>query len=355
MTDRSQTIHITPKVLDFGTRIVALAHVTSVAITKSRPFMPVGVVLLLGGIGLIGFEIVQRGLVELLKGGSTRIWIALVASGLGIFAQVYQRRGLVVSIADGSRVRIDANRNDFCQSLVTRIGEAMLVKPEANLHYVVDVPAQTIEIAADGHGHGAMAPVGAGAPPSAGPAEHRAPDRRPLAAPPSNWAPPANWPPQPQSIPHEAPVARDTSQAHAPVNGQAAQSRFSQPATIKPYTNGSERTLQGAIRAAHGNGSGLTPATAGPIPASAISSPPVTGPRDLDMLIDFVSQSEIQHKDALLNLLKVVDDYAKGGPTHRDDAFEHWKSFSSYVHQYLTDIDGLAPLTERAGRRFERR
>ena len=78
-------------------------------------------------------------------------------------------------------------------------------------------------------------------------------------------------------------------------------------------------------------------------------SPPL---RDREMLLDFVRRSDVQHKAALLELLAVVEDYLKGGGTVREDAASHWLSFSGYVHQYLTSVEGLVPLTDRAGRPF---
>ena len=74
--------------------------------------------------------------------------------------------------------------------------------------------------------------------------------------------------------------------------------------------------------------------------------------RDFQMLMDLVRRSELQHKTALLELLAVVEDYLKGGGTVQEDAVAHWRSFADYVHEYLTEIDGLAPLTDRVGRPF---
>ena len=78
------------------------------------------------------------------------------------------------------------------------------------------------------------------------------------------------------------------------------------------------------------------------------------GNRDLAQLIDFILRSEIQHKDTLLELLRVVEDHEMGGRTSREDALAHWKSFSDYVIQYLTGVDGLPVLTAQTARSLTR-
>lgn len=363
MADTRQVLHITPRVLDFGGRIVALHHVTSVAIRRSRPFFALGLVLMLAGAGFVGFEIWQRGFGELLKGGSTPLWLALVAVGIGIFAQIYQRRGLVISLSDRTQIPLEANREDFCQNLLTRFSEAIKARPDAPLHYVVDVGAQTIEIASDSDGPpfpGTTAVL-----PAAPPQDRRPPDARLPGSPPANWSQAAGKPPAAMPLPHERPPASDMpfssanplrpaagaptgaapplGQASRPPNGGAATAEWSQQ-SAKParptYVNG--------------NGNGHTPPATGvlrPLTPTPLSNPA----QDIDQLMELVRRADVQHKDALLNLLGVVDDYVKGGATMQEDAVEHWQSFASYVHQYLADVDGLVPLTERAGRRFEQR
>ncbi len=358
MADTTQVLHITPRVLDFGGRIVALQHVTSVAIRKSRPFLPFGLVVMLAGAGFVGFELWQRGFSDLLKGGSTPLWLALVGIGLGIFAQVYQRRGLVISLADRTQIPIDANREDFCRSLLARFSEAIQARADAPLHYTVDVGAQTIEIASD---DGRPLP-GASAVPVAPPYDRRQPDARVPGAPPANWSQGGGRPPGAMPLPHERPAANDMPFSSAngirPPSGDVmATPAFGQASRS---TNGStvptDRPAQAATtaRPIYANGNGHAPSTGSVLrPAPHVTA--YNPAQDIDQLMDLVRRADVQHKDALLNLLGVVDDYVKGGATVQEDAVDHWQSFSSYVHQYLSDVDGLLPLTERAGRRFEQR
>jgi hypothetical protein len=73
------------------------------------------------------------------------------------------------------------------------------------------------------------------------------------------------------------------------------------------------------------------------------------GQHDLAALMEHVRRADVQHKEALLDLLRVVEDYYRGRAT-REDAVAHWRSFADYVVQYLSDVDGLIAYTERFGR-----
>ena len=66
-------------------------------------------------------------------------------------------------------------------------------------------------------------------------------------------------------------------------------------------------------------------------------------------LMDLVRRADVQHKEALLDLLKVVEDHYRGRAS-REDAIAHWRSFADYVVQYLGDVDGLIAHSERFGR-----
>jgi hypothetical protein len=65
--------------------------------------------------------------------------------------------------------------------------------------------------------------------------------------------------------------------------------------------------------------------------------------------MEHVRRADVQHKEALLDLLRVVDDHYRGRAS-REDALAHWRSFADYVVQYLSDVDGLIAHTERFGR-----
>lgn len=80
---------------------------------------------------------------------------------------------------------------------------------------------------------------------------------------------------------------------------------------------------------------------------------PAAGPSRLDdiaRLVAAVQSGDVPHKETLLTLLAVVEDYVKGGPTPREDAVAYWKSFSDYVFQYLSRLEPIPTLTRSTGR-----
>ena len=85
------------------------------------------------------------------------------------------------------------------------------------------------------------------------------------------------------------------------------------------------------------------------LPASALPTPRDEAAHDLAGLMEHVRRADVQHKEALLEMLKVVEDYYRGRAS-REDAVAHWRSFADYTVQYLGDVDGLLVLTERFGR-----
>lgn len=387
MSEIMYRFEITPNVIDFGTRIIAVRHIAGIEVRRSRPFMLLGLVLMLVGGVLIGVEIVQDGTAALLKGGSTRIWVALVAAGLGIFAQVYQRRGLLISLSDRSRIRIDASRDDFLQGTIERLSEAMRAGPTARFHYAVDARAQTIEdLVVDTLSEAALRArpnvASSQAPPT--PIVHTAPGGSaplgklaaqhsysassvpPFSAPSSSGTGISNRPrPSLNGTTQDVSAGPPpSSQRNSYVNGagNSPVTARTPQSTQGPPSDGLSPSQFAAIdNASASQGTAYGSETKGAVPHGMASARRASVGvsagigHDLDALMEFVRRADVQHKDALLNLLSVVDDYAKGGPTLQDDAFDHWRSFAGYVTQYLSNIYGLQELTERAGRRFERR
>ena len=147
-----------------------------------------------------------------------------------------------------------------------------------------------------------------------------------------NIAPLANGHADPaRSLPHERPAGIPPGYVR---NGHAPQDA--------PANSGAPGAAAGEAMPR------IVPQQAGSRPVREPSNPL----RDMEALVDFVRRSDVQHKTALIELLAVVEDYLKGGSTVRDDAVAHWQSFAGYAHQYLAAVDGLLPLTDRAGRPF---
>ena len=62
MTEHQDRLDITPRVVDLGDRVIQLHHVVSVGRQALYPFRPLGGLLVLAGIGLIGNGLAMRGL-----------------------------------------------------------------------------------------------------------------------------------------------------------------------------------------------------------------------------------------------------------------------------------------------------
>jgi len=359
-------IEITARTLDFGARVVAVGHITSVTYTRGRPFMGPGLALIALALAGIGYEVaLSKGLAAIQAGGSTAIWLGLVALGVGVFALVYQRRRLVIACADGGKISLPVGREEFAKAFVARLGEAMRADLNAPLHYRVDPKAETIEIltpadltlpalAPDRPELRSEGPNGAmGLPMAGGRHASQTPVR-------GNGALPHEWPASVRSNGHGAPVGTSgtfTANSRGPAQSEPAaawpphagtpDSRIGWPAEGPPFATplAGGASPKGAATATHGQ----PHAEARPSQQPAGATSPR---RELDALIALVTRADIPHKRALLDLLAVVDDHLKGGRTERADAVAHWQSFASYVDQYLTGVEGLQALTRRVGRTF---
>ena len=370
MAQSETTFEISRDIIEFGDRVVAVRQVVFAGCRHSHPWRPVGVGLLMLSIAGFAYETAMvDGLTTLKAGGSTKLWLAFVLAGISVFAIVYQRRALVLALADGSKIRLQGGSNEFQERVVACIGDAIKAAPGAAFHVSVDLRAQTI----DGLGYsdqdaGAQATAVTRQPHTQATAQARTIDRTDVTAntrmrlQQTASAGPANG----RSL-EPMGVTRNEPERHAPA-GHA------------PGTNGYPHVVGGIDGRNDTSGPGMAPAWLPQVATTSIDTfpggqhPPLAGHsgthsaaqqagvrplrdasnplRDMETLIDFVRRSDIQHKAALLDLLGVAQDYLQGGATVRDDAIAHWHSFSAYVHQYLAAVDGLVPLTERASRPF---
>ncbi len=351
MAQSDTTFEISRDVIDFGDRVVALRQIVVAECRRSHPLRPLGIALLLIAVAGLGYEaLMGAGLPTLKAGGSSTLWLAFVLAGISVFAIVYQRRLLVIALADGSKIRLRGGSNEFQERVVACIADALKANTGETFSVAVDLRAQTI----------------AGVPETIQEAEV------PTAATSSSW------PTQPHAQAHNrnGPPGYGSpgygSPGYGPAENGAMPSRNSLDSRsgISP-----SRPSSGRMPDPNPASNGVFPVGAHPAspipgsysaPAADVNAVPsdahqpglrpqrdASNPlRDMETLLDFMRRSDIQHKSALLELLGVAQDYLQGGGTARDDAMAHWQSFSAYVHQYLASVDGLVPLTERAGRPF---
>ncbi len=357
MAESVTTFEINRDIIDFGDRIVAVRQIASAGCRRSHPVRLAGLGLMVFALAGLAYEAAMNdGMAALRTGGSTKLWLAFVLAGIAVFAIVYQRRALVIALADGSKIRLQGGTNDFQERVVACIGDAMKSSPDETFRVVVDLRAQTI-------GNFGLAGHEAASHPTAAPR-----------SPPSQTSAHTNTQPQARTIdgadvspttrlrphypgqqyPAQFPASGESANglAHEPIK---TRSPMPVPGTVSGWPTHTAIVPTDAAPVTHGAHSvgvsgPITPTD--PHPALRPQRDASNPLRDMDTLIDFVRRSDIQHKSALLELLAVAQDYLQGGATVRDDAIAHWQSFSGYVHQYLVTVDGLLLLTERAGRPF---
>ncbi|MDX2159421.1 MAG: hypothetical protein SFW09_23185 [Hyphomicrobiaceae bacterium] len=368
MAEQPDKLAISPRSIDTGSGVIQMAHVTSATYGTGYPFRIVGLGLIGLAIALVGSELLRggTGAFALKSGGSPMLWLAFGAAGIGLFLTVFAQRFLLIRTVDGARVRVAARDDQAAAAIIGRIREAM----EAG-----SPSLPTSRHAGDALPHAAKgAPIGI---------PMQEPALQPRTGPPRTM---------PAGLPHSGPprdaMVHDPHGGHLPTTQPVGQSRRAEG--YVNGANGAQGHAEGGYPAAganprralaeyvpprmqaerplFGTGAGLPQgeqAHAGSLehrlqqqgmrePLALPSAAPLPIPRDdpvgdLHQLMEHVRHADVQHKEALLDLLRVVDDHYMGRAS-REDAVSHWRSFADYAAQYLGGVDGLMGLTERFGR-----
>jgi hypothetical protein len=358
MADQDDKLDITPRVIETGTQVIQIAHVTSAGFGTVHPFRPVGLALILVGAGLVATEFIRGGMgaFTLSRAGSPMLWVAFAAAGIGLFLTVFARRFLIVRTVDGARSNLPAGDEEAATEVIGRIRAA------------IEAGAGAPMVA----GHVPGLEAGQGSPLSIGV------DRATRTGPPQRSLPPASQGsgqvrglPSPDPRMAGAGQTQPIGQSRRPdgyVNGHGG--THGDPAHGQPDGGDHRRQLSEYVPPRGAGEHSLPPHDTGPLqmdhgergqrgpmaPRDLYGSPPVSSnlphredpAQDLRRLIEHVRLANVQHKEALLELLKVVDDHYLGRAS-REDALAHWRSFADYVAQYLGNVEGLLPLTERFG------
>ena len=346
MAEFQSKLEITAKVVDLGDRVIQLHHIVSAGVHARHPFRLLGLLLIAAGAGLIASEWFMNGTAafKLQSGGSLPLWIGFCAAGIGLFLSLYARRNLLIRTTDGVRIVLPANDDETATALIRQLRHAM-----------------------ESAGPPALYNQAQGAPQTLGAPEHAAVTQKAGAT--------LGLPQHPQQalvrtpLHGEAGASMTVAGRHTEgyANGHAGRGAFQQtsgadglPLGEAPSHN-NRRPAQGQHLAVHGALAERRAVTSDPFQQPAAREPlalpatlPVSqsrddGQQDLSALMDHVRRADVQHKEALLDLLRVVDDYYRGRAT-REDAVAHWRSFADYVVQYLNEVDGLIGYTERFGR-----
>lgn len=331
MPEQQDKLEITPWVVDLGHRIIQLRHVVSIGRHALHPFRPLGVLLLLAGLGLIGGEMMMRGAIafELQSGGSLPLWLGFGAVGIGLFLLLYARRVLLIRTSDGGRVELAASSDEAAAALMLRVRNAMEAGSGLGVGHVPQGTQQahgSADVAGSAH---AVLPVAT--------QHHQSPTIRPQVS---------------------SDAADTIRRAESYTNGHTGRGAFGGAVPPEGIPTGEVETTAyqraGSSTASHASTGAIARRQQSSEPLALPSTIPAGLPRDdgsqeLAALMEHVRRSDVQHKEALLDLLRVVEDHYRGRAS-REDAIAHWRSFADYVVQYLGSVDGLIGRTERFGR-----
>lgn len=389
MAQAPQKLTITPRTIDTGADVINTHHVTSARFGAAYPFRVAGLALLALAAALIVTQVIFGGedSFSLKAGGSRYLWMAFAAAGVGSFLTIFARRQLVIRTLDGQRLTLSAGDEQASMAAISQIRDAIEASGtrlavaqhlDHERSQAVPLAAAPGDVAQDhAKAQGAIIrqlPATGSSGPAAGRAiaagEQRAAlpiatqplaaSRRPEGylnghAAPSQGTPGHSGPGPlegggfglPPADAASAPARRQLSEYVPPRNqpGNPLDRPQGTRADGLPFTDPAA-AVAGDPRAMHQREPLALP-SAGPV----LRQDPVA---DLHQLIEHVRRADVQHKDALVDLLKVVDDHYRGRAT-REEALAHWRSFADYVIQYLGNVDGLIGLTERFGRHMQLR
>lgn len=372
------SIEITPKVVDLGASIVPLASVTRAGVVVQHPLQTPGTWLLVIAGVLLAFDASPFGSgLKLLPRPSVLMWMVCGLTSLAVFMLAYARRRFVIATADGGKVVLPQTDAQFSAAVTNCIREAIEHGTAAGPHYRIDLAQKSIAtlapapagavasgaapgLAAGETGAGASAAIvvpGAGAalPGAQGPARAGGFAGMPGLGMPGGVAGPAGM--AAGAFGH---VRDTTGPTTGPPTGPQANGAY-RNGNDAPHGTDLLRRLDGVIGgqqpqgAPQMNGLGMPGALPAGRPGGVpggLAAPATDdgGLRDLAFLMQVVDRANLQHKEALLDLLRVVEDHKRGGPTSPEDARAHWQSFAEYVQQYLGNVDGLPEATLRFGR-----
>lgn len=390
MSREFSKLEVTSRLVDFGSSVVQLAQVTRAGVIVRHPLRSFGVAFVIAAAALIAAGMRDGLHMPFPPKPSLELWAACGLGGIGVFMIAYASRRLTIVTADGMRIVLPFVDQQFAMAVLECLREA-IEAPEAHHHFRIDMAAKVITpmtraeappiaarpllpVEAPAAREPAVIPTpadiraaipardpasGTGHPMASNGSARRLSDF-PFPAPSSRDAAPAGFGSSPPAPVTNGAFGHDwrevhSTPAHGPPgyqNGASPPGTLEQdlirrieslPASIQPASNGMAAPLQPM---------GMPGPQARRDPISVPYQPVATdsGLGDLRNLMRFITLGSLQHKEALLDLLRVVEDHKLGGPTTREDADAHWQSFAEYVQEYLTSYDGLPELTARTGR-----
>jgi hypothetical protein len=352
-TVRSGKLEITPRIIDFGDRIIQLSQVSSIVVDFVYPWRGAAFVAFV--VALVAFTpgnpVAELFWLMGLPSGA----LAILAALIGLYLLYLRDEFLLITTSDGRRLQISAKR-DLLLAILDRVRDAMLFEPGRDVRYIVNLNAEKIEIGTLLDQRTASVVKSPGATAVAG-------DVGGMGGFSNGAAPPgrANGAGRPvdvrvQQSPNGATAFHMDGGTtgggpprgagrNGPDNGAASSA---QP-TFAASQMGA--TAPSNIRTASVTGSPGGIAVAGDANHARMStSVEVVAASEISALVDLITRQEIAHKAELVKLLQTVQSHLHAGPHQRAEAERGWRAFSDYAGRYLGHLDGVLSVVERIGR-----
>lgn len=304
-TVASGQIAITPRVIDFGHRLIQMGQVSRVDLGLIYPGRGSAIV----SVALcFGFLVVAGGA----RGSDPAMFLMLaVLAAIGA-AWNWQRseQFLLITTSDGRRLQISADRA-FLLQILARIRDAMQFEPHRDIRYTVNFAAKNIEIGSVFDQSSATvvdSPGGQAIAGDVGPASQDSTKPNDSAF--NNAATNGSF--RNGGMANSA--ARGATYTIATLPPAAAYAPTIQPAPVARSANVSNAV--GGI------------AVAGDIGPGARVHASVSLHDELGQLIALLERHNIAHRAEIVQLLRVVEGHVAAGPARRADALATWRHFA---------------------------
>lgn len=343
MEERYAQLEITPKIIDFGTRVVQMRNVASAGLEMVYPWRWLAKYLYLLALLLIGTSLTaMQGAISRYGGSDTSILITTVVGVIalvsGIAVSVKGTLLLVLHLAGNQKVVVQEAEPEFLQTLLDRIRETMLASGDTSVRYVVDMTSQSIETQPllDRSGAPMAHDGGTVRPHINGHAASNGADAHPSHA----HGVEANGGAQSAARAHHNgiayPLPHSAAEAHASSHAAAAHP------TAHAATRGGTNTRRSAPAMNSPSGG----ATVAPVPTQASVS------QDLHHMIALIEHARVPDQERVIEYLRLLQQLAEAGPARASEARATWLTFFDYAAKALAGVDGFMPVAERVHRWF---
>lgn len=333
MEERYSKLEITPKLIDFGSRVVQMKLVSSAGIGTIYPWRFLSKPLwLLGALAAVGGYMSLRTVFNPLtrqmeSQGGLPILLGLALLLLGLVAWFYQQQLVVIHLAGNERIVLEDARLAFLETIVKRIREAMIAPADAPIQYTINVAAETINTS------------------SLVDLSHTVDQSRTTIA---NSSGVVVASPGAAAVggSNSGPIATQafgnlTSTGVGKANGSTSGERMPAPAFSSTQPAPIVQAATGAV-ALGGSAYGSTFSTQ------------VGVSHDLEQMIAMVQRAQLQHQEQIVEYLRLLQRIVETSREPSADARQTWLKFVEWAGTALSGIEGFMVLAQRVHRWFTR-